>query len=53
MSKKTEDQFGKKEADERLAAALRGARIAQPKPLKDKPKKRAAAKTKLGKKPGS
>ncbi len=40
MAKDSSDQFSKKESEERMAAALRGARIAQPKPLKDKPKKR-------------
>ncbi|MBI3698883.1 MAG: hypothetical protein HY242_00375 [Afipia sp.] len=40
MAKDSGDQYSKKESAERMAAALRGARIAQPKPMKDKPKKR-------------
>ena len=42
-----EDQYGKEEAERRLVAALRGARIAGHKPLKDKPRsKKAKAKKK-------
>lgn len=44
MAKDSGDQYSKKESEERMAAALRGARIAQPKPMKDKPKKRASKK---------
>jgi hypothetical protein len=41
MAKKLEELYPPKEAEERMAAALRGARLAKPTPLKDVPKKRA------------
>jgi hypothetical protein len=34
------DKFTKEEAEQRLVAALRGARIAKPTPMKDLPRKR-------------
>lgn len=44
MTKKSGEQFSKKEAEQRLVAALRGARLVGPKPMKDIPKKRAKPK---------
>jgi hypothetical protein len=46
VKNKNDDQYSKKESEERMTAALRGARIAKPKPMKDRPKKRAALNTK-------
>jgi hypothetical protein len=40
MAKKPPDEYSEKEAAERLAAALRGARIVGHKPMKDIPRKR-------------
>jgi len=45
MNKKSDDQFSKKEADDRLAMALRGARMAKPTPMESIPPKRANAAT--------
>jgi len=44
--KEPEDQFSPKEAKERLIAALRGARIAESKPMKAIPPKRNKGATK-------
>lgn len=50
--KKQSDQYSAKEAEERMAAALRGARLAKPTPLKDVPKKRGESQAKAKMKPG-
>jgi hypothetical protein len=47
MAKKPQEEYSEKEAAERLAAALRGARMVGHKPMKDIPPKRKAS----GKKP--
>jgi hypothetical protein len=49
---KDEEQFSEKEAKARFEAALKGAMNTPHKPLKEKPKVRAAKKTKPKKKPG-
>jgi hypothetical protein len=41
MAKKPDDQFTKKEAQQRFEAALRGARVTGHKPKSDVPAKRA------------
>jgi hypothetical protein len=46
--RKSDEQYPAKEAEERLEAALRGARVAEPKPMKGVPRKRAESKKKLG-----
>jgi len=51
MTKNSNDQYGREESEKRMTAALRGARIAQPKPLKDVPKKRKESQDKSKKKP--
>lgn len=38
----TTDSFGKNEAKRRFEAALRGARVAEPQPMKSMPPKRSA-----------
>ncbi len=56
MAKDSNDQYSKKESDERMVAALRGARIAKPKPMAEMPSKRQKTATQkrksLKKKPG-
>jgi hypothetical protein len=47
--KKSDDQFSDKEAQARFEAALKGALKTSPKPLKDKPKVKKAAKKKVAK----
>jgi hypothetical protein len=49
MAKKSDDQYGPKEAEARMKAALLGARIAGHVPMKAK---KAAKKNKAKKKPG-
>jgi hypothetical protein len=44
MSGKTDEQYGRKEAQARFEAALKGAMNTPHKPLKEKPKKREASK---------
>lgn len=41
MAKNPDDQYSKKEASARLVAALKGARIAESKPMKSVPTKRS------------
>jgi hypothetical protein len=43
MAKKSDDNYGDKEANERLIAALKGARLAESKPMKAIPSKRKKA----------
>jgi hypothetical protein len=40
MAKDSSDQYGKDESEKRMTAALRGARLAKPKPLASIPLKR-------------
>lgn len=42
--KKPDDQYSKEESEKRMAAALRGARLAMPKPMDEIPKKRVSKK---------
>jgi hypothetical protein len=49
MAKKPDDQFTKKEAQQRFEAALRGARVTGPKPKPTPERKVKATKRKPGK----
>jgi hypothetical protein len=49
MKKNSADQYGDREAEERLKAALRGARIAGHKQMSDIPKKKPKPKKKPSK----
>jgi hypothetical protein len=44
VSDKQDDTYSAEEAQRRLEAALRGSRVAGPKPMKDVPRKRAESK---------
>ena len=44
MVKPTNEKYSEEEAERRLVAALRGSRIAGPRPMKEKPKVKNAAK---------
>jgi hypothetical protein len=51
MDAKRDDQFGKREAKQRLEAALKGAFKTPPTPMKDIPPKRHVKQRDSGKKP--
>lgn len=51
MNKKSDEKFSERESQKRFEAALRGARIAGHKPMKEVPKKRAEPQGKAKKKP--